>query len=234
MPSLRKLEGETDRWRLPAPSLDAPALAESQMLLPTSWQTIVIADPFLAARLSALESRAPTLKEEMDRVRQNGFRFLLGTREQVLERLSYLDVSRRIGSGERQVGATIIFPRKNSHVVEAGAVAINLTRINELHMQRLALLPHTALDSTLHQREFEQFVDDVLIHEVYGHLLPVALAGSSRAQCHDPGPDEEPSSSCVLRREKRLRAELGLPPRRHYTFDPNRIILPHPERVGSH
>jgi hypothetical protein len=233
-PALRNPEEETARRPLPVPSLDAPPLADDQMLLPMPWRTIVIADPFLAARLATLELRAPTLKEEMDRLRQNGFHFLLGTREQVLERLRHPHVTRRIGPAERQVGSTILFPVKDSHVVEAGVVTINLARIVELHLQRLALLPRAALDPALHQREFEQFVDDVLVHEVYGHLLPVALAGSIRAQCLDPRPDEEPGASCVLQRENRLRAELGLPPRLHYAFDPGAITLPRRESDRSH
>jgi hypothetical protein len=231
--SLRNPERTAGRRQLPLPSLDAPALPDDQMLLPTFWQPIVIADAFLAARLAALESRAPTLKEEMDRLRQNGFQFLLGTREQVLERLRHPHVDRQIGPAQRQLGVTIVFPRKNSHVVETGAVAINLTRIVELHLQRLELLPHAALDPALHQREFEQLVDDVLIHEFYGHLLPVALAGSIRAQCHDPRPGQEPGASCVLQRENRLRAELGLPPRLHYGFDPGAIALPRRRSVRS-
>lgn len=53
----------------------------------------------------------------------------------------------------------------------------------------------------------------VLAHELYGHAIPLALAGTVDAMCLDEVPESAP---CALERENRIRSELGVPHRRSY------------------
>jgi hypothetical protein len=61
-----------------------------------------------------------------------------------------------------------------------------------------------------------EVIDDILIHEVWGHVVPVAERRHDSARCPDPEPDQDPLTSCVIQRENLIRAELGLMPTAQY------------------
>jgi hypothetical protein len=96
-------------------------------------------------------------------------------------------------------------------------VRIDLHRIAELERARQS--PLTSWFNHRKQRaDFDRLVDAVLIHELWGHLVPVAQAGSMSAKCDDPLPGQHETDSCVMRRENDLRKELGLRPRTTYVL----------------
>jgi hypothetical protein len=66
------------------------------------------------------------------------------------------------------------------------------------------------------QATFDAAVDAVIIHEVWGHLVPVARYGAELGRCDDPRAGEPDEESCVMQREAMVRRELGLAPRAGY------------------
>jgi hypothetical protein len=91
--------------------------------------------------------------------------------------------------------------------VDAVVVVVNL----EL-LERMA-----GLNSTV--REFEDDVDRVLAHEVYGHAFPYLLAGDLSGKCADPVPGQRAKDACAIKRENEVRSELRLGERRDYGVD---------------
>lgn len=67
--------------------------------------------------------------------------------------------------------------------------------------------------------DFENDLDRVMAHEVYGHALPYLLAGDLAGKCADPVGAERAEDSCAIKRENAIRAELGLGQRREYGLD---------------
>jgi hypothetical protein len=78
-------------------------------------------------------------------------------------------------------------------------VIVNLPLIQRLHDERLSV-----------PRDFEADLDRIVIHEVYGHAIPILLAGDLSGRCHDPQPGDRATDACSIRRENAVRAELGL------------------------
>ena len=58
-------------------------------------------------------------------------------------------------------------------------------------------------------------LDTVILHEVYGHAIPVLLEGRT---CDDPAAGAAWSTSCVAEREATILAELGRPTRATYAI----------------
>lgn len=65
-------------------------------------------------------------------------------------------------------------------------------------------------------RDFEDDLDRVLAHEVYGHAIPYLLAGDLSGKCADPAPGERAEDACAIKRENLIRAEMRLGERRDY------------------
>jgi hypothetical protein len=65
-------------------------------------------------------------------------------------------------------------------------------------------------------REFEDDIDRVLAHEVYGHAFPYLLAGDLSGKCADPVDGQRAQDACAIRRENVIRKELRLGQRREY------------------
>jgi hypothetical protein len=70
--------------------------------------------------------------------------------------------------------------------------------------------------STSTPRDFEDDLDRVLAHEIYGHAVPYLLAGDLSGKCADPTPKQRPEDACAIKRENEIRAELKLGMRRDY------------------
>lgn len=98
-----------------------------------------------------------------------------------------------------------VFPIADEQArVESVLVVINL----EL-LQRLSGLPVTAID-------FEDDVDRIIAHEVYGHAIPFLLSGSLAGKCADPAVGQSAVASCVIQRENVIRREMRLGQRAEY------------------
>jgi hypothetical protein len=90
-------------------------------------------------------------------------------------------------------------------------VVVNLALIEELH-QRLGSLP----------AQFLADLDQVLVHEIYGHALPYLLAGDLSGRCPDPQPGQHASEACSIQREnmpRRRAEELRLRRRNGYGLE---------------
>lgn len=66
---------------------------------------------------------------------------------------------------------------------------------------------------------FEDDLDRILAHEVYGHAFPYLLAGDLSGKCADPVKGQRAEDACAIKRENEIRAELRLGQRREYGLD---------------
>ena len=83
--------------------------------------------------------------------------------------------------------------------VRAVVVVVNLRLLEQVHARRRSLLG-----------ELQSDLDRILVHEVYGHAVPYAIAGDLSGRCPDPAPGERAADACSIRRENDVRSELGL------------------------
>lgn len=88
--------------------------------------------------------------------------------------------------------------------IDTVVVVINL----EL-MQRLSGLPVKAV-------QFEDDLDRIVAHEVFGHAIPFLLAGSLAGHCADPAQGQRATEACAIKRENLVRKELRLGQRFDY------------------
>ena len=94
----------------------------------------------------------------------------------------------------------------------AGRVDLVVVMVNLDLMQKLSRLPVTAVD-------FEDDLDRILAHEVYGHAIPFLLAGHLSGKCADPVAGQSAIASCVIQRENVIRKEMRLGQRLEYGRD---------------
>ena len=87
--------------------------------------------------------------------------------------------------------------------VQVVVVVVNVPLLDEMH-------------ATGVRAEFEQDLDRILAHEVYGHAIPYLLAGSLSGRCADPAPGQRATEACAIKLENQIRSELGLGLRREY------------------
>jgi hypothetical protein len=92
--------------------------------------------------------------------------------------------------------------------VQTVLVVVNLPLIEEVH-HRMRSLPG----------ELHADLDQILVHEVYGHAVPYLLAGHLWGKCADPAPGERAADACAIRRENDVRKELGLGRRTWYGLE---------------
>lgn len=85
-------------------------------------------------------------------------------------------------------------------------VVVNLPLLDKMHASGF-------------RAEFEDDLDRILAHEVYGHAIPYLLAGSLTGRCADPAPGQRATDACAIQRENQVRAELRLGLRREYGLD---------------
>ncbi|HEX6165033.1 MAG TPA: hypothetical protein VFZ31_16815 [Vicinamibacterales bacterium] len=67
--------------------------------------------------------------------------------------------------------------------------------------------------------DFEDDLDRIVAHEVYGHAIPYLLAGDLSGKCADPVKGQRAEDACAIRRENEIRSELKLGVRRDYGLD---------------
>jgi hypothetical protein len=85
-------------------------------------------------------------------------------------------------------------------------VVVNVPLLEEMHAASV-------------RAEFEDDLDRILAHEVYGHAIPYLLAGDVSGKCADPLPGQQATESCAIKRENVIRNELRLGERREYGLD---------------
>jgi hypothetical protein len=72
-----------------------------------------------------------------------------------------------------------------------------------------SMLSRLGSSKHLLKKDIETDLTRLLIHEIYGHAMPWLLYGKAGG-CFDPKPGQLPASACSIRRENRIRKELGL------------------------
>ncbi|MFO7259666.1 MAG: hypothetical protein DIU52_000825 [bacterium] len=180
----------------PRPDMGAPAPP------PTSVRiigTVTIADDLLARRMDALAARSATWRAGMDSIQAAGFHMVVAGPAAVRRMVRGLENYAPEHLGE-------VVPLRDPTGAIAGAVVtIDLPRLERLW--RRTGLPRSV---------FEADVDRILIHEIYGHVVPLAASRSIEGGCPDPKPGAPALSSCAIRRENVIRKELGMEPRLAY------------------
>jgi hypothetical protein len=162
-------------------------------------RTVEVGDPLLAERMVSLAERSSTWRAALDSLRENGLAVLVGTPSDIRARIPSLSEYQPDHVGE------VVPIRNGEGEIVAAVVAIDLPRLERLY--RGSDLPLSA---------FHADIDRVLIHEIYGHVVPLAASRTIEGGCPDPRPGEPATSSCAIERENRIRRELGMEKRTTY------------------
>lgn len=166
-------------------------------------QTSSASSPFqtqnriLQASLERIERGSALWRQALDAVRAAGRRALVATPADVVMIDENTRERRTFDPGVLAEAIPVV--DDESSAVPVVVIVVNLRLVQALHDARLSA-----------PRHFEADVDRILIHEIYGHAVPYLLAGNLSGQCADPRKGESASSSCSIRRENAVRAELGL------------------------
>jgi hypothetical protein len=175
---------------------------------------IEVLDAYVAARIEDLARRAPALGAALERARYGSIRVVIGTPEQVRSAVG-ADPWLSGGSGAGQLADFFIYKD------DPGGLAVRLIVVR-VHVERIRRTVHASAPLGLGRRratrQVDALTDAVLIHELWGHLVPILEAGDHSGNCPDPLPGEVDSESCVMKRENGLRRDLGLAERREYAL----------------
>lgn len=152
----------------------------------TSNGPLAVSHPVLAASLERLSEGSASWREALDALTGTGRRTIITTPDKA-ERGFDLD----------QLAQALPILDDQQRVQEV-VVAINL----EL-MQRMSGLPVKAV-------QFEDDLDRIIAHEVFGHAIPLLLAGDMAGHCADPAPGQRATDACAIKRENQIRKELKL------------------------
>jgi hypothetical protein len=175
---------------------------------------LAIEDPYLAERVRQLELRAPLLRAALDSVRAGCVDVRVGTVEGMGGSVRWLPGS----LPPDDLAQTAARVDTGTQAVREMVVRVDMRAIAR-HLRGRVPSPETWFSRSRRQARFDGLVDAVLIHELWAHLVPVAIGGSVRFLCPDPLPGQADLQSCSLRRENELRAQLGLAPRTQYSID---------------
>ena len=151
-----------------------------------------ISHPILASSIQRLTEGSASWREALSAVAARGRRAVVVTPDRVKTPMDAETLAQ-------------VFPIADEQLrVETVLIVINL----EL-LQKLSGLPVTAID-------FEDDVDRIIAHEVYGHAIPFLLSGSLAGKCADPTIGQSAIASCVIQRENVIRREMRLGQRVEY------------------
>jgi hypothetical protein len=159
----------------------------------TTDAALVVWHPVLADSVQRLDNESPAFRDALRAVAVTGRRTILTTPDRIKN--SDVDVTSL---------AQAIPVTEGGSRVDTVIVVINL----EL-MQKLTGLPVKAID-------FEDDLDRIIAHEVYGHAVPYLLAGNLSGKCADPAAGQSAADACAIRRENIVRKEMKLGQRFDY------------------
>jgi len=144
-----------------------------------------ISHPVLASSVQRLTEGSASWREALSAIAARGRRAVVVTPDRVKTPMD---------------GGTLaqVFPIAD----EQSRVGTVLVVINLELLQKLSGLPVTAVD-------FEDDVDRIIAHEVYGHAIPFLLSGSLAGNCADPAVGQSAVASCVIQRENVIRREIA-------------------------
>lgn len=162
---------------------------------------IVTNHPTLQKSLDRLFGRSATWRKALEDVSRLGRKAVVVTPRHI--RVKDAKNGKLRGFDEDVLAEVQPFAEHETRV-DAVVVVINLELLERMQGR----------DTTL--GDFEDDLDRVLAHEVYGHAVPYLLAGDLSGKCADPTPKQRPEDACAIKRENEIRAELKLGKRRDY------------------
>jgi hypothetical protein len=161
---------------------------------------VAIGDSLLRATITRLRRLSPAFDSAMGEIERSGIPVVIGTAVQLRDQLP---------PGYRYVGGwqalTAVYPLTangdRGRPIEHVAVIVRLSDL------RAALREDgTAADSAL----FDHYMERVVAHEIYGHLMPqLELGKTAPIACDDPQSAADWYSACVMQRERHVMAELA-------------------------
>lgn len=157
--------------------------------------SLLVSNPVLAASVDRLNNQSRTFREALESVTPTGRRTIVTTPDQV-----NVDF-------DADVLAQAYPLNDDQSRLDAVVIVVNL----EL-LRKLSGLPMKAVD-------FEDDLDRIIAHEVYGHAVPLLLAGNLSGHCPDPAIGQSALTSCAVQRENVIRREVGLGQRVEYGRD---------------
>ncbi len=203
-----------------ASGLLASTDSEANELSPEPPETVLTAggveirDAYLAARIELLEQRSPRFGAAMSRARQGSIPIVIGTPDQVRDLVAErLSLGLQMGN-DRVADFLIHTPDVGSPQISLIVIRVHLDRIRGATRWRAPL----GIGRGRARRWMNATTDAMLIHELWGHLIPIVEAGDYTGNCSDPAPGQPDLESCVMQRENELRRELGLKPRAQYSL----------------
>jgi hypothetical protein len=153
---------------------------------------LVVWDPVLAASVERLATGSASWRDAIGAVAATGRRALLVTPDRLKTPMEAGTLAQ-------------VYPLADDQSrVETVVVVVNLDLL-----QKLSGLPVTATD-------YEDDVDRILAHEVYGHVIPILLAGTMSGHCPDPAIGQSALTACAIQRENIIRREMRMGPRLEY------------------
>jgi hypothetical protein len=176
-----------------------------------------VLDPYLHARLAVLERLSPRFRAAMDALREGDLPVYLATAEPLFDPELGVAIPWRLPSHQLGEFAAVRKPTKPGILALVVRVNLREVQLRQRRGMRQWLGHHEPPRPSL-ARQLEEAIDAILIHELWGHLVPVAEARSLDSHCSDPVPRQSELASCVMQRENDLRREMGLRPRTRYTF----------------
>ncbi len=153
---------------------------------------LVVWNPVLAASVQRLEAESRSWRDAIAAVKATGRRALLVTSDQAK------------GSIDPATLAQLLPISDLPSRVDSVLIVVNL----EL-LQKLSGLSVRDVD-------FEDDVDRIVAHEVYGHAIPLLLSGTMAGNCADPVSGQSAIASCAIQRENVIRRETRLGQRADY------------------
>ena len=153
---------------------------------------LVVWDPILAASVERLSIASASWRDGIGAVAATGRRALLVTSDRMKTPIEAGTLAQ-------------VYPLADDQSrVETVVVVVNLDLL-----QKLSGLPSTATD-------YEDDLDRILAHEIYGHVIPLLLTGSMSGHCADPAIGQSALTSCAIQRENVIRREMRMGPRLEY------------------
>lgn len=184
-----------------APKGELGSLLPNELAALDSSSKVRILDPQIESAIEGVIARSSAFAEAWREIENSGLLLLIGTPKQVRRWLNR-DASNALGG---HYGASMYFYDERGNVTSA-VVVIDVAKIIYQGMEFGGL--------TL----VREALDVILVHEIYGHVAPIATALHINAICADPAPGQAFSASCVGRRERKVLAELGYQRREGYAL----------------
>lgn len=156
---------------------------------------VVVLNQLLEERIRFIAKRSPRFRAAWEEIQNSEIPVLIGTDAQLWE-----TAKNQVGRAQPWAGLQVNWPTFWGGRVARSMVIIRLEWLHDLWTQDPAIAAG-----------FLRELDELLIHEIYGHLAPVLIANDLDKVCSDRRNlwDPEEGPSCVEKREKEVHGEIA-------------------------